>query len=150
VVFTAIVWIPFAIAGCSRPRGEVNRCAPGSNGARRAWFQLRPGGIWAALARTHPALYLRSLDRALLPEEQPGSSMSVKIPSPCIGVCVLDPVERICTGCLRTADEIAAWPDASPAEQVQIVLQLKVRRRARGITSVADSRPRRRKLGLGR
>jgi len=70
--------------------------------------------------------------------------MSAKIPSPCIGVCTLDPVERVCIGCLRTEDEIAGWSTASPAEQVQIVLQLRVRRRMRGITSAADSRPRRR------
>ena len=70
--------------------------------------------------------------------------MSGKIPSPCIGVCTLDPVERICIGCLRTADEIARWPDATPAEQVQIVLQLRVRRHARGITGVGDGRQRRR------
>jgi predicted Fe-S protein YdhL (DUF1289 family) len=76
--------------------------------------------------------------------------MSVKIPSPCIGVCKLDPVERVCTGCLRTPEEIAAWPDASPAEQVQIVLQLRIRRRTRGITSAADSRPRRCGVKLGR
>jgi predicted Fe-S protein YdhL (DUF1289 family) len=70
--------------------------------------------------------------------------MSMKLPSPCIGVCRLDPDEGVCIGCLRTTDEIAAWPDASPAEQFQIVLQLRIRRRARGITSAADSRRRRR------
>jgi uncharacterized protein len=70
--------------------------------------------------------------------------MSVKVPSPCIGVCTLDPAERICIGCLRTADEIARWPYATPAEQVQIVLQLRVRRHARGIAGIGDRRQRRR------
>ena len=70
--------------------------------------------------------------------------MSMKLPSPCIGVCRLDPAEGVCIGCLRTIDEIAAWPDASPAEQFQIVLQLRIRRRQRGISSAADSSPRRR------
>jgi uncharacterized protein len=70
--------------------------------------------------------------------------MSVKVPSPCIGVCTLDPAERICVGCLRTADEIARWPYATPAEQVQIVLQLRVRRHARGITGIGDRRHQRR------
>jgi uncharacterized protein len=76
--------------------------------------------------------------------------MSVKIPSPCIGVCTLDPVDRTCIGCLRTADEIARWPDATPAERVEIVLQLRVRRHARGITGKGDARQRRRahKLSL--
>ncbi|PWR23625.1 DUF1289 domain-containing protein [Zavarzinia compransoris] len=30
-------------------------------------------------------------------------------PSPCIKVCKLDPVSRLCTGCLRTIEEIGAW-----------------------------------------
>jgi uncharacterized protein len=70
--------------------------------------------------------------------------MSMKLPSPCVGICRLDPAEGVCIGCLRTTDEIEAWPDASPAEQFQIVLQLRIRRRQRGITSAADSRTRRR------
>jgi predicted Fe-S protein YdhL (DUF1289 family) len=70
--------------------------------------------------------------------------MSVKIPSPCIGVCTLDPAERTCIGCLRTADEIARWSQMSPAERVQIVLQLRVRRHAHGIGEIGDSRQRRR------
>jgi predicted Fe-S protein YdhL (DUF1289 family) len=70
--------------------------------------------------------------------------MSMKLPSTCVGVCRLDPDEGVCIGCLRTTDEIAAWPGATPAEQFQIVLQLRIRRRQRGITSAADSRTRRR------
>jgi uncharacterized protein len=31
------------------------------------------------------------------------------VPSPCIGVCRMDPVTQLCEGCLRTLDEIAAW-----------------------------------------
>lgn len=68
--------------------------------------------------------------------------MSVKIPSPCIGVCTLDPTSRSCIGCLRTADEIARWSEMSPAERVQIVLQLRIRRHAQG--GINDSRQRRR------
>jgi predicted Fe-S protein YdhL (DUF1289 family) len=68
-----------------------------------------------------------------------------QIPSPCVGVCRLDPHTGLCDGCLRTAAEIAAWPGASDAERVDIVLRLRVRRRAAGRTSVADSRPRRRR-----
>ena len=70
--------------------------------------------------------------------------MSVKIPSPCIGVCTLDPSDRTCIGCLRTADEIARWSDMSPAERVQIVLQLRIRRHARGMGRISDRRQRRR------
>lgn len=34
------------------------------------------------------------------------------VASPCVGVCELDQVSKLCTGCLRTADEIAMWRDA--------------------------------------
>ena len=67
------------------------------------------------------------------------------IPSPCVGICRLDPATRLCEGCLRSPMEIARWPEADNAERHDIVMQLKERRRARGITSPADSRPRRRR-----
>jgi uncharacterized protein len=67
------------------------------------------------------------------------------IPSPCIGVCRLDPVSGLCAGCMRTPAEIEAWPEATDAERLSIVLHLRVRRRAVGRTSAADSRPRRRR-----
>jgi len=46
---------------------------------------------------------------------------------------------------MRTAAEIARWPRADEAERLQILQALRQRRRAAGITSEADSRPRRRK-----
>ncbi|HET6469671.1 MAG TPA: DUF1289 domain-containing protein [Geminicoccaceae bacterium] len=66
------------------------------------------------------------------------------IPSPCIAICELDEVTRRCKGCLRTPREIARWPYADNAEKLEIVQRLRERRRALGITSDADSRPRRR------
>lgn len=67
-----------------------------------------------------------------------------EIPSPCIGICRLDPETGLCEGCLRSGGEIAAWPFASDAERLAIVQRLRQRRRAAGRTSAADSRPRRR------
>ena len=32
-----------------------------------------------------------------------------EIDSPCVKVCVVHPAARLCVGCLRTMDEIAAW-----------------------------------------
>jgi predicted Fe-S protein YdhL (DUF1289 family) len=72
-----------------------------------------------------------------------------EIPSPCIGVCQLDPISGLCTGCMRTLAEIAAWPAASDEERLVIVQRLRARRRAAGRTSAADSRPRRRRSALG-
>lgn len=66
------------------------------------------------------------------------------LPSPCIGICRLEPASGLCEGCLRTIDEIAAWPEADDAARLAILDRLRERRRARGRTSAADSRPRRR------
>lgn len=48
--------------------------------------------------------------------------------SPCIGVCVLDPVSGFCTGCARTLGEIAAWSSASEAQRRTIKAALPARR----------------------
>ena len=50
-----------------------------------------------------------------------------EIDSPCINVCVVHPVERICTGCLRTIDEIARWSEMSPAQRAEITESLSAR-----------------------
>ena len=49
-------------------------------------------------------------------------------PSPCLGICLMDPATRMCRGCLRTVAEIAAWYDAGPAEKRAIVARLALRR----------------------
>jgi predicted Fe-S protein YdhL (DUF1289 family) len=72
-----------------------------------------------------------------------------EIPSPCVGVCRLDPSSGLCAGCMRTLDEIACWPTADDAERLAIVQNLRARRRAVGRTSAADSRPRRRRTRPG-
>ena len=68
----------------------------------------------------------------------------IDIPSPCVGVCTLDQATNRCIGCMRTTEEIAAWPRAGQDERLAIVQRLRQRRREAGITSPADSRPRRR------
>ncbi len=52
-------------------------------------------------------------------------------PSPCLGICLMDPATRQCRGCLRTVDEIARWFDASPAEKHAILVALEARRMTR-------------------
>ena len=32
-----------------------------------------------------------------------------EVESPCIKICVIEPTSRLCTGCLRSIDEIGAW-----------------------------------------
>ena len=48
--------------------------------------------------------------------------------SPCIGICLMDPVTRVCRGCLRTVEEIAAWYDATAPEKRAIIARLSSRR----------------------
>lgn len=48
-------------------------------------------------------------------------------PSPCIGVCVINPQTQLCEGCSRTLDEIAAWWDYTPNQKRRIIKQLEER-----------------------
>ena len=54
--------------------------------------------------------------------------------SPCLGICLMDPRTRMCRGCLRTVEEIAAWDNASNAEKRAILARLEARRREAGTT----------------
>jgi predicted Fe-S protein YdhL (DUF1289 family) len=51
-------------------------------------------------------------------------------PSPCLGICIMDPRTRQCRGCLRTVEEIAAWYEATPAEKRTLIATLAARREA--------------------
>ncbi|SEN62938.1 DUF1289 domain-containing protein [Palleronia pelagia] len=46
------------------------------------------------------------------------------IESPCINICVIHPAERICTGCLRTIDEIAQWSRMTDDERRAVMADL--------------------------
>ena len=51
-----------------------------------------------------------------------------EIESPCVKVCVIHPETRLCTGCLRTIDEIGAWARMSRDERRAIMDTLEERR----------------------
>ncbi|PQO21796.1 DUF1289 domain-containing protein [Rhodobacteraceae bacterium WD3A24] len=51
-----------------------------------------------------------------------------EIESPCIKVCVVHPEARLCTGCLRTLDEIAGWSRMTPQERRAVMEALPGRR----------------------
>lgn len=44
-------------------------------------------------------------------------SNTTHVPSPCIQVCRIDPASGLCQGCLRSLDEIAAWPNLSARDK---------------------------------
>ena len=50
-----------------------------------------------------------------------------EIDSPCIKVCVIHPATRLCTGCLRSIDEIGAWSRLSPDARKAVMDDLPAR-----------------------
>lgn len=50
-----------------------------------------------------------------------------EIESPCIQICVIHPEERICTGCLRSIDEITSWSKMSPEARTAVIDDLPAR-----------------------
>ena len=52
--------------------------------------------------------------------------------SPCTGVCRMDHHTDLCTGCLRTLDEIAAWGRLSVASRRDVIERLRSRARMPG------------------
>ena len=51
-----------------------------------------------------------------------------EIESPCIKVCVIHPETRLCTGCLRSIDEIGAWSQLPPEDRRAIMAELPTRK----------------------
>ncbi|MGR3652016.1 MAG: DUF1289 domain-containing protein [Roseovarius sp.] len=47
-----------------------------------------------------------------------------EVESPCVRVCVVHPEARICTGCLRSIDEITRWSKMSTEERRTIMATL--------------------------
>ena len=66
-------------------------------------------------------------------------SAAAPVASPCAGTCRLDGCGRLCEGCLRTIDEIAAWSQASEAQKLAILARV-ARRRAE-VGNVACGKP---------
>ena len=56
-----------------------------------------------------------------------------EIDSPCIRVCVVHPASRLCTGCLRTMDEIAAWSRMTPEARRAVMAELPSRGAAHAV-----------------
>lgn len=47
--------------------------------------------------------------------------------SPCTGLCVIHPRAGLCAGCLRSLDEIAAWPGLDAREKTAVLAALPAR-----------------------
>ncbi|MCV0429913.1 MAG: DUF1289 domain-containing protein [Roseibium sp.] len=48
--------------------------------------------------------------------------------SPCINICQIDHESGLCTGCLRTLDEIAGWAAFSDDERAEVLSDIDSRR----------------------
>jgi predicted Fe-S protein YdhL (DUF1289 family) len=49
------------------------------------------------------------------------------VSTPCINVCVLDPLSALCIGCGRTGEEITAWETMSETERLAVMAGLEQR-----------------------
>jgi predicted Fe-S protein YdhL (DUF1289 family) len=47
--------------------------------------------------------------------------MAASVPSPCIGLCILDPGKGFCKGCYRTIEEIGAWIGLSDDDRLAVI-----------------------------
>lgn len=47
-----------------------------------------------------------------------------EVESPCIQICVIQPETRLCTGCYRSIDEIAAWSGMTAPQRRAIMDEL--------------------------
>ncbi|WP_439563087.1 DUF1289 domain-containing protein [Roseinatronobacter sp.] len=50
-----------------------------------------------------------------------------EIESPCIKICVIHPESRLCTGCLRSIDEISQWARMTPQARQSVMAELPAR-----------------------
>lgn len=55
--------------------------------------------------------------------------MAASVPSPCIGLCILDPDTGFCKGCYRTIEEIGAWLGLDDEGRRAVIARLRERRR---------------------
>ncbi len=77
----------------------------------------RVSAVASAPAQPRPA-------RAVAAQVEPTMASDVRaVPSPCIGVCMLDD-EGCCFGCHRTAAEIAGWPGMEDDERLRLMDQV--------------------------
>jgi len=50
-----------------------------------------------------------------------------EVESPCIKVCVIHPQTRLCTGCLRSIDEITGWSAMTAQQRRDVIAELPAR-----------------------
>jgi len=66
--------------------------------------------------------------RAATPLVDAAAGAAAPVASPCVSVCAMDARTGLCSGCLRTIDEIAAWSRFSDDEKRVVWRQIAERR----------------------
>jgi predicted Fe-S protein YdhL (DUF1289 family) len=54
------------------------------------------------------------------------------VPSPCVSICSLD-AQDLCTGCWRSAEEIARWNLLDDEERRRVLARTRARMQAAGV-----------------
>jgi hypothetical protein len=49
------------------------------------------------------------------------------VSTPCVKICIVDPVSALCVGCGRTVDEIAGWSAMDEAARLAVMAGLEAR-----------------------
>ncbi|MBW0157421.1 DUF1289 domain-containing protein [Sedimentimonas flavescens] len=62
-----------------------------------------------------------------IPENTDRIWKRAEIASPCIKLCSVHPVEKICVGCYRTLNEIGNWSRMTPEERDRVMGELPAR-----------------------
>lgn len=76
------------------------------------------------------------------PEEVRAADVTeVPVASPCIGVCRLDPLTKLCQGCFRTGEEISLWRDADDNWRRSLLERIAKRRAKTGCGTTPTQRP---------
>ncbi len=62
-------------------------------------------------------------------DHEPGDAVwsRAEIESPCVKLCVVHPETRLCMGCHRSLDEIAAWSRMTPEARRAVMADLPAR-----------------------
>ena len=60
------------------------------------------------------------------------TSASAAQPSPCLGICRIDPEDGLCVGCFRSLEEICNWLTLAETEKQAVIDACDRRRKERG------------------
>jgi predicted Fe-S protein YdhL (DUF1289 family) len=62
--------------------------------------------------------------------------------SPCVKICVIDPIAGLCVGCGRTIAEISLWSEMQEDERLAVMAELPARMQAARSRSARGGRVR--------